>query len=160
MKPERLVVWIALGFLAVACRRSDTAPVASDPGKNKLNWLTDFETAKAKARAENKMLFINFTGSDWCPPCIMLHRQIFSQPEFAQYAAKHLVLMEVDFPRQKEQSAEQRAANEKVADQFQIEGFPTVIVLDSQGKKLGDLGYMPGGPKPFLAALDKLRAAQ
>ena len=160
MKPERLVVWIALGLLAVACHRSNTAPANSDPANNELSWLTDFETAKAKARAENKLLFINFTGSDWCPPCIMLHRQILSQPEFAQYAAKYLVLMEVDFPRQKEQSAEQRAANEKVADQFQIEGFPTVIVLDSQGKKLGDLGYMPGGPKPFLAALDKLRAAQ
>ena len=88
----------------------------------------------------------------------MLGRQVFSQPEFKDYATKHLVLLEVDFPRRKELSAEQRAANEKLADQFGIDGFPTVIILDSSGRKIGELGYMPGGPKPFIAAVEELRA--
>ena len=119
-------------------------------------WLTDFETAQARARSECKLLLIDFTGSDWCPPCILLNRQVFSQPEFAEYAGQHLVLLEVDFPRRKKQSAEQKAANEKLAERFGIDGFPTVIVLDSNGKKIGELGYMPGGPKAFIAALDAL----
>ena len=51
----------------------------------------------------------------------------------------------------------QKVANEKLADQFGIYGFPTVIILDSSGKKIGELGYMPGGPRAFIAALEKLR---
>ena len=128
------------------------------PPAAKATWLTNFETAQARARSEKKLLLIEFTGSDWCPPCIMLGRQVFSQPEFKDYAAQHLVLLEVDFPRRKELSPEQRAANEKLAEQFGIDGFPTVIILDSSGRKIGELGYMPGGPKPFIAAVEELRA--
>ena len=128
------------------------------PPPAQATWLTNFETAQARARSENKLLLIEFTGSDWCPPCIMLGRQVFSQPEFKDYAVQHLVLLEVDFPRRKELSAEQKAANEKLANQFGIDGFPTVIILDPSGKKIGELGYMPGGPKPFIAALEELRA--
>jgi len=99
---------------------------------------------------------MNFTGSDWCPPCILLHRQIFSQAEFVEYAAKHLVLLEVDFPHNKPQTDEQKAANEKLVERFGVYWFPTEIVLDASGNKLGELSYMPGGPKAFIAALEKL----
>jgi protein disulfide-isomerase len=86
----------------------------------------------------------------------MLHRQVFSQPEFAEYAAKHLVLLEVDFPHNKAQTDEQKAANEKLVERFGVYWFPTEIVLDPNGNKIGELGYMPGGPKPFIAATEKL----
>jgi protein disulfide-isomerase len=89
----------------------------------------------------------------------MLGHQVFSQPEFKHYAAQHLVLLEVDFPRKKELSAGQKAANEKLAERFGIYGFPTVIILDPSGKKIGELGYMPGGPEAFIAAVEKLRRA-
>lgn len=149
-------IWLAVGLFSIACRR--TAPVSTteaEPGV-KLNWLANFEVAKAQAHAESKTLLILFTGSDWCPPCMLLHRQVFTQLEFAEYAAKNLVLLEVDFPHTKAQSDEQKAANEKLADQFGIYGFPAVVVLDASGKKIGELGYMPGGPKPFIAALENL----
>ena len=87
----------------------------------------------------------------------MLERQVFSQPEFKEYAAQHLVLLEVDFPRMKELSDEQKTANVKLAERYGIEGFPTIVLLDSTGKKIGELGYMPGGPKPFIAAVEELR---
>ena len=87
----------------------------------------------------------------------MLERQVFSQPEFKDYAAQHLVLLEVDFPRMKELSREQRAANAQLAERYGIEGFPTIVLLDSTGKEIGELGYMPGGPKPFIAAVEELR---
>ncbi|MEO8439214.1 MAG: thioredoxin family protein [Spartobacteria bacterium] len=159
-----LVSWLSIGLLCIACGEKKSSPVVEapvteqkPPADEELHWLTDYEAAKAQARSENKMLLMLFTGSDWCPPCIMLHRQVFSQPEFADYAAKNLVLLEVDFPRTKELSAEQKTANEKLANRFGIYGFPTVVVLDQSGKKLGDLGYMPGGPKEFIAALKKLQ---
>ena len=149
------VVWLLL-TMCVACGRKEDAPRTEAPSEAKATWLTNFETAQARARAEKKLLLIDFTGSDWCPPCIMLERQVFAQPEFKAYAAQHLVLLEVDFPRKKELSDEQKAANEKLAERFAVDGFPTVVVLDSNGKILGQLGYMPGGPQAFIAALEKL----
>jgi thioredoxin-related protein len=153
-----VIAWLATGMLSGACERKKETPRTEAPPAAKATWLTDFETAQARARSEKKLLFIEFTGSDWCPPCIMLGRQVFSQPEFKDYAAQHLVLLEVDFPRTKELSPEQRAANEKLVEQFGIDGFPTVIILDSSGRKIGKLGYMPGGPGPFIAAVEELRA--
>ena len=159
MNSKRLLIaWLTTGMLCGACERAKEAPKAEAPPAAEATWLTDFETAQARARSEKKLLLIEFTGSDWCPPCIMLGRQVFSQPEFKEYAAQHLVLLEVDFPRTKELSAEQRAANEKLAEQFGIDGFPTVIILAPDGRKIGELGYMPGGPKPFIAAVEELRA--
>lgn len=152
-----LAGWLAAGLCCGGCERANDASKAKVQPEANASWLTNFETAQAQARSEGKLLLIEFTGSDWCPPCIMLERQVFSQPEFAEYAAQRLVLLKVDFPRTKEQSAEQKAANEKLAERFEIDGFPTVIVLDSDGKKIGELGYMPGGSKAFVAALEALR---
>lgn len=158
MKMNRVLASIALGLLCVACQKNESAPSAETAAAEKPPWLTNFAQAEAQARAENKMLLINFTGSDWCPPCIMLEKQVFSKREFAEYATKHLVLLEVDFPRRKQLSAEQRAANAKLAGEYGIEGFPTVIVLDSSGKPLGKFGYVPGlGPDKVIAVLEKAR---
>lgn len=158
MKTRLAMISIALGLVCPACQRNARRP-PTETGVVDLPWLTDFSTAQGQAHAQNKLLLINFTGSDWCPPCMMLHRQVFSQPAFADYAAKHLILLEVDFPHSKTQSEAQKAANEKLAARFGIDGFPTIILLDSATKKLGELGYQPGGPKPFIAAIEKLRGA-
>jgi protein disulfide-isomerase len=120
-------------------------------------WQTDFEAAKAKAKAEKKLLLVDFTGSDWCGWCIKLNKEVFSQPAFAEYAKKSLVAVEVDFPNKKKLSAEQKQANDALAKKYGIRGYPTIIVLNSEGKKVGELGYQPVGPKPFIASLEKLK---
>src|SRR3954467_7606267 len=79
-----------------------------------LKWLTDLPKAQAKAKAEKKLIMLDFTGSDWCGWCIKLHKEVFSKPEFEEYAKKNLVLVEVDFPRGKEQTEEQKKANQKL----------------------------------------------
>jgi thioredoxin-related protein len=122
-----------------------------------LNWQTDLPKAQAKAKTENKLVMLDFTGSDWCPWCIKLHKEVFSQPEFADYAKKNLVLVEVDFPRGKPQTAELKKANAALQDKYKVEGYPTIIVLNGDGQKVGELGYQPGGPKAFIAELDKLK---
>ena len=124
---------------------------------DELNWLTDLPKAQAKAKEEKKLVMLDFTGSDWCGWCIKLNKEVFSQPAFADYAGKNLVLVEVDFPRSKPQSAELKKANAALQDKYKIEGYPTIIVLNSDGKKVGELGYQPGGPKAFIAELDKLK---
>jgi thioredoxin-related protein len=126
-------------------------------GAAELNWLTDLPKAQAKAKSENKLVMLDFTGSDWCGWCIKLNKEVFSKPEFAEYADKNLVLVEVDFPRAKKQSAELKKANKALQDKYKVEGYPTIIVLNGEGKKVGELGYQPGGPKAFIAELDKLK---
>lgn len=121
------------------------------------NWVTDLPKAQAQAKAENKMVMLDFTGSDWCGWCIKLNKEVFSQPEFIEYAKKNLVLVEVDFPRKKKLSAAQQSANKALAAKYKIEGYPTIIVLNRDGKKIGELGYQRGGPKAFIASLEKLK---
>jgi protein disulfide-isomerase len=123
-------------------------------------WLTDFPAAQAKAKAESKLMLVNFTGSDWCGWCIKLKAEVFSKPEFEAYARDTLILVEVDFPRRKPQSAALRKANRALAEKYQIEGYPTIIMLNGDAKKVAQLGYAPGGPAPFLASIEKLPGAK
>jgi thioredoxin-related protein len=118
-------------------------------------WLTDLTKAQAQAKAEKKMVLLDFTGSDWCGWCIKLNKEVFSKPEFEEYAKKNLVLVEVDFPRNKKMSEAQKKANDELAQKYKIEGYPTIILLNGEGRKLGELGYMRGGPKAFIAELEK-----
>jgi protein disulfide-isomerase len=130
------------------------------PAAGAAAWLTDFAAAQAQAKAENKLVLINFTGSDWCGWCIRLKKEVFAKPEFDAYAAENLVLLEIDFPRKKPLSAAQRKANQKLAEQYNVEGYPTIIVLSPEGKVAGKLGYRPGGTRAFLGELQKLPGAK
>jgi thioredoxin-related protein len=120
-------------------------------------WETNFKKAQELAKTGNKLVLLDFTGSDWCGWCMKLKQEVFSQPEFKNYATKNLVLVEVDFPRAKEQAVSVRMQNEELASQYGIQGFPTIIVLSGHGKKVGELHYMEGGPTAFIAELEKLR---
>jgi len=82
--------------------------------------------------------------------------QVFSLADFKSYAAQKLVLLKIDFPRQKALPAAETAQNEKLASKFGIQGFPTVVVLKADGTKAGELGYLPGGPSAFISALEKV----
>jgi thioredoxin-related protein len=126
-------------------------------GAEELNWTTDVPKAQAAAKAEKKLVMMDFTGSDWCGWCIKLHKEVFSKPEFAEYAKKNLVLVEVDFPRAKKQTEDLQKTNQALQKKYSIEGYPTIIVLNGEGKQVGQLGYMQGGPKAFIAELEKLK---
>src|SRR5215471_1487984 len=122
-----------------------------------VDWQTDLPKAQAKAKAEKKLVMMDFTGSDWCGWCIRLNNEVFSKPEFVDYAKTNLVAVEVDFPRAKKQTEEQKKANQALQEKYKIPGYPTIIVLNGEGEKVGQLGYMAGGPKAFIAELEKLR---
>jgi protein disulfide-isomerase len=94
---------------------------------------------------------MNFTGSDWCPPCIQLKKDILSTGQFGKYAKEELVLLELDFPRQRSQPEDLKRQNEELAGTFEIEGFPTLILLSPEGRELArHVGYMPGGPERLI----------
>jgi len=137
--------WVlGLSLLAAAGQNSVAA----------VEWVTDVHEALLRATSEHKAILLDFTGSDWCGWCMKLKSEVFDQPEFAAYAQANLIMVEVDFPRHKELSPEQQAANDKLARTYSIRGYPTVILLDASGKQIGHGGYVPGGPKNFIAALE------
>lgn len=120
-------------------------------------WMHDFDAAKTKAVKEGKPIFINFTGTDWCGWCIKLEKEVFSKKAFQDYAKENLVLVEVDFPKKKEQTAELKAQNKKLDKEYGVEGYPTLYLLDATGKKLTeDIGYREGGPEAYVEHLKSL----
>jgi len=121
-------------------------------------WGDDYEKAMAQAKAEKKNVLLDFTGSDWCGWCIRLNDEVFSKAEFKKYAKDNLVLVEVDFPQGKRLPKKVKEQNDKLQKDHGVRGFPTIVVLDPEGKKLGELGYMEGGPKNFIAKLDELKS--
>jgi thioredoxin-related protein len=138
-------------FLAIA------AMMGPMSARAEISWLTDYQQAQQQAKANHKLLLLDFTGSDWCGWCMRLRKEVFSKPEFHDYANKNLVLMEVDFPRAKEQTRDLRLQNQNLAQRFGVEGFPTIVVLNGEGKIIGALGYIEGGAAAFISQLERFR---
>jgi thioredoxin-related protein len=123
-------------------------------------WLTDFEKAKAEAAARKVPIVADFSGSDWCGWCIKLNREVFSQPEFKAYAGRDAVLFEADFPRDKPQTEALKKQNRELAERYGVEGFPTVLLLDAEGKVLARTGYRPGGAAAYVEYLKTILASE
>lgn len=118
-------------------------------------WLTSVPDAQAQAKKENKLVLLDFTGSDWCSWCKKLDAEVFSKTEFSDYAKKNLVLVEVDFPNQKKLDAALVKANDALKDKYKVTGYPTLVVLKPDGTVVWtQVGYMEGGPKAVIAKLD------
>lgn len=95
-------------------------------------WSDNLDKALAKAKAENKSVLVEFTGSDWCPPCIAMRKNVFSKKEFVAAASKKFVLVEIDLPKKDKELNEK---NQPLVEKYKVEGFPTVILLDAAGKE-------------------------
>ena len=124
-------------------------------------WVTDFEKAKTTAAAEGKDLLIDFTGSDWCGWCIKLRKEVFDLDAFKTAGPKNFVLVELDFPQDKSKlTKETQEQNAKLQTQFGIQGFPSIVLADAQGRPYAQTGYQEGGPEKYLRHLDELRAVR
>jgi thiol-disulfide isomerase/thioredoxin len=121
-------------------------------------WVTDFEAAKKTAAEGKKDLLLDFTGSDWCPPCIKLTQEVLSQESFIASAKEKFVLVELDFPRKKVLAPELKAQNQALQKQYQIKGYPTIILCDATGKPYAKTGFRPGGPEKYTEHLDELHS--
>lgn len=120
-------------------------------------WLTNFEIAKKQAVEEKKDLLLEFTGSDWCPPCMKLSKDVFSQKSFVTASSAKFVLVEIDFPQEKELDAETTKQNEALQEKYKIEGYPTVMLCDASGKPYAQTGFQPGGPEKYFTHLEELQ---
>ena len=133
--------------------------VAPLSAQAKPGWSEDQPKALAQAKSDKKLVLMDFTGSDWCGWCIKMDKEVFDTPEFKEYAKDHLVLLELDYPHKKALDPATKEQNDKLAKQYNIEGFPTMIVVDGDGKTLKTFGgYQEGGAKAFIAELEKLKS--
>lgn len=119
-------------------------------------WLTNIDEAKKTAAKKNLPILVDFSGSDWCGWCIKLEKEVFSKSEFKKFSKDNVILLLVDFPNKKKQSAAQKKHNMELAQKFGIRGFPTILLLDKNGKKLAQTGYKPGGVKNYISHLKEL----
>ena len=121
-------------------------------------WLGDMNAAVDQASKEHKLILVNFSGSDWCGPCIRLRKEILESDIFGKYASDHLVLVRADFPRQKKNQlpTEQVKRNEALADKYNPEGkFPFTLLIDEHGKVLKSWdGFPDETADQFVSQID------
>lgn len=142
---KKMIIAFAACWLASHVAAAETA------------WLDSVPDAMEIAAQDNKLVLLDFTGSDWCGWCQKLVAETFSKPEFMEYARKNLILVELDFPMHKQQSADVRAANNALKKKYDVSGFPTLVALNANGTVLWkQTGYLPGGPPALIAELDKI----
>jgi thioredoxin-related protein len=126
-----------------------------------LKWETDINKAIAVSNKTKKPMLLFFTGSDWCGWCIRLQKEVLKTPEFATWAKKNVVLVELDYPRRTPQTDAIKTQNAGLQETFGIQGFPTIYFATAKAKGgkpsftgLGSTGYVAGGPKAWLAEAD------
>jgi len=129
-----------------------------------VTWSGDFDAAKMQAAQQHKLILVNFSGSDWCGPCIRLRKEILESATFENYATDHLLLVRADFPRQKKNqlSKEQVKLNEALADKYNPEGkFPYTLLVDETGKVLFQWDGFPNeSPDQFVSQIDQIVLAR
>ena len=125
------------------------------------DWTTDLAAARTQAAAEKKDVLMLFTGSDWCPPCMMLEAQVFGQAPASRLTDDFVPVL-LDFPENKPQPAGLAARNAATQERYGVQGYPTVLLTTAAGEKYGELGYQgryeSGGAAAFLADVKALRA--
>lgn len=122
-------------------------------------WLGNFNDAKLQAAKNHKLILINFSGSDWCAPCVRLRKEILETSNFENFASRNLVLVRADFPRQKKNqlSKEQIKLNEALADKYNSKGaFPFTLLVDENGKVLKSWdGFPDESPDKFISEVNR-----
>ena len=144
MKTISWLVSVGIGVAALSSSAFATPPAG---------WSTDIEKAFEKAKIEKKAVLVEFTGSDYCPPCIVIRKNVLSKPEFITAASKKYILVELDFPRGDKAL---KAKNDPYYEKYQVDGFPTVILFDEAGKEFTRfLASDYPRPELFLKHLDE-----
>jgi thioredoxin-related protein len=127
-----------------------------------INWLTNYESAVAQAKTEKKLVLLFFHGSDWCPPCIKMQKEVFDNNGFIAFASQKLVFLDVDFPYKNKLSDAQLKHNNALKKQFGLpeeftQGYPQVVIIDDSGKVLyQEKGYNGEGPQKLTGIINEI----
>jgi thioredoxin-related protein len=165
VRPVRGLAGVALlccVFLG-GCGRNDRNDVWAEPvpeaapAPSEAAWSEDFVSSVRAAQKENRPILLHFSGSDWSPPCERWKNRILDTPEFTSYAADNLVLIALDYPKNKEQMPEIVQQNQVLQTLFGVDDFPTLILLQPDGSEIERMsGVLPEGPRDFIAWLRRV----
>ena len=149
----RLTLIAAFGLLVAAT----PAFAGEDTPAEHNDWVADFDKAVEIAKKDNKLLLVDFTGSDWCGWCIKLHEEVFAHKQFLDAAKSKYVLVALDFPHGDEAKAKvpNPERNDELKNKYGIRGFPSILVLTTDGEVILQTGYRPGGPAKYVEYLAK-----
>ena len=155
-KNYTFIFLLAAAFIFCGCDKKDTpvrkAPVENN-GEKGFKIMTDFEVAKSQAKINNKPILLIFSGSDWCGWCVKLDQEVFSTPEFKNWAADNVITVIADFPAHKELPQELAMQNENLKNTYNVSGFPTVFLLKDDGSVIARTGYQRGGAANYIRHL-------
>jgi len=142
---KKILIAVALMFVI-----SIFADTEGEKKYDGINWLTNLEEAQEIAAEKDLPIFVDFTGSDWCGWCKKLENEVFSKSDFIEYANENLVMLKIDFPKYKQQSTEIKTYNQALLQKYDIQGFPTILLLNAEGEVLGRTGYQYGGSDKYI----------
>jgi thioredoxin-related protein len=136
-------VLIACFFTIVAGGLLRAQDSIEEVSYSNVNWKQKFSRANSLSKSKDKPILIFFTGSDWCGPCKMLVADVFESEKFKELSDLEFVLYEADFPRNKNLvSDSQKSDNLKLKNKYNVNSYPTILIVNSKGKELGKLkGY-------------------
>lgn len=154
---KAMTITLVMGLLATCALAQSWKNKEKAPEKTK-GWTDNFEKAKAEAEAFKQPIFAFFTGSDWCGWCMKLKAEVLDTKDFAKFAADNFILFEADFPRNKKLADDIKKQNDELGAKYGIRGYPTVLLLDAEGKAIGRTGYKEGGPDAYAKHLKELLA--
>lgn len=120
----------------------------------RISWETNYPTAVEKAKRENKPLLLFFTGSDWCVWCNRLEKEVFDTNDFIKNAGDNYIFVKLDFPMNKQQDSQLAKQNHQLQEKYSIEGFPTLIILNSDETFIGTANYEAGGGRKYAKHLE------
>lgn len=144
-----------VGALSLAANpKTDDAETVQLEGAKVGHWTMDFEAAKKVAAEKELPLLLNFTGSDWCGWCKLMDKNVFAEAAWKDYADDNTLLVTLDFPKDKSIVPEKYVErNNELKDEFGVRGFPTYVILESDGEtKIGQLGAgRDKTPESFIA---------
>lgn len=143
-------------FTFFACLAVTVLAATTPQSKNtsEIQWLTNYDDAVKESTATSKYILMLFTGSDWCPWCQKLDKEVMSSPEFAEAVGSKFVFLKVDFPAHTKLSSTQLKHNTDLKEKFGVKGFPTLIILDEKQQKIATVGYRQGGAKAYAEFLE------
>lgn len=152
------VLFFTLTTATIGCRPAESVSQTreAEPTGENLKWHESYAEAQAEAAQTGRPILANFTGSDWCGWCIRLEDEVFATPQFSDWAKQNVVLLKLDYPRKTRPSPEIREQNSRLAKQYEIRGYPTILFLDADGNIISQYGYDSGGPEPWIGNANQM----
>lgn len=152
---KKIVGLFLIGFLCIGIG-SISSQEQEEKGKFYYEWSTNIIDSAEKAVEEEKLLFVYFAGSDWCPHCMRYEKEVLGSPIFRRYLNENFEPILLDSPRYREISEEQIAYTQSKLTEYEIEGFPTIVIMNTDAEEIARLGYGGGGANKFIKEIKSL----